>query len=170
MILGKRRSFNREISHKSRLVKLVLVEMLPQMFDEFSMIFHIVAFNSQLVCERAQMFNGRFGSNLLAQSFGKRAVHGHSLPFSAQIVFRAVVESNDSRTECVNCGILNKLLGQIGNRIVVSVCLIRFNHGKFRRMSRVRTLISEVAVNLKNTLDSAHKTAFKEQFRRDSQV
>ncbi len=179
MALDQRGGFDREVAHEGRLVQLVLVEMLPQVFHELTVVLHLVALDTELVGDLAEMFHGGavglrvfwvMGHDLLAQRLGQRIVHGNRLPIAAEVVFRAVQQRHLIRAEHVLGGFLHQLLHQLADGVVGAIRLIRLEHGELGGVRRVDALVAEVAVDLEHAVDATHQAALEEQFRRDAQV
>ena len=177
MALDQRGGFDREVAHEGRLVQLVLVEVLPQVFDELAVVLHVVAFHAELVGDLAQVLHGGAGvvrtavrHDFLAQGLGKGVVHADGLPFAAEVVFGAVQQRHLVAAEHVHGGVLHELLDERADGVVVAVGLVCLDHGEFRGVGGVDALVAEVAVDFEHAVDAADEATLQEQFRRDAQV
>ena len=116
MALDQRGGLDREVAHEGRLVQLVLVEVLPQVFDELAVVLHVVAFHAELVGDLAQVLHGGAGvvrtavrHDFLAQGLGRESymlMVFHSPPKSYSVPSSSVtlwLPNTSMAVSCTSC-------------------------------------------------------------------
>ena len=129
-----------------------------------------VAFHTEFVGDGPQMLDRGLRGDLLTQRLGERAVHGHLLPFAAEIVFGAVQQRDLRRTVDILGGLLDELLDECRDGVVRAIGLIGLDHGEFGGVRGVDALVAEVAVDLEDAVDAADQAALEEELGGDAHV
>ena len=107
---------------------------------------------------------------VVAALFFDEIVIGHTSPRRSKINDFAVAVVDFERSDRIHCNGGDHGFNQFHHGTAVAVSLIEFKHGELRVVTAGHTLVTEVAVQLKDTFKTADKQTFEVKFRSNTHI
>src|SRR5690625_7704358 len=95
-----------------------------------------------------------FRGDLLPQGFREGTVNRDRFPLAREIIFAPVSQGHELRARSLLRGFLDESPSEIGDGVVIAVCLIGLEHSELGGMSGIRAFVAEVAVDVEHLLET----------------
>jgi hypothetical protein len=165
------RGVEREVHDEGRPLQAALHEVLPQLFDVLAVRRDLLGnLDADRRGERLQLVERGLRGDRRARGIREGRVHRDAVPLAAEVERRAVGPGDRRRAGHRDRGVLDELLGEVGDAVVVGVRLVGLEHRELGAVGGVGALVAEVAVDLEDAVDAADDGALEEELRRDAQV
>ncbi len=162
------RHFCRILGNKRRLPEFRLGHRIENFHQQLPVTGPLIKFQTELIGIRQQLIRSVNISLADIAIFKDSITHCQALPGPAQInIALAILELQTA--DNLLCHMTNQIFGKIHQVFVSCIRLIELHHGEFGVMLNRDPFVSEVTVDLENSLKAANDQAFKVEFWSDAQ-